>query len=54
MKKQAYEKPSMKVVKIQQQHIICTSPNGMSGQTLSTYRGGSNAVTDDDGDDALW
>ena len=26
MKKKAYEKPSMEVTKIQQQHIICTSP----------------------------
>ena len=43
----------MKVVKIQQQHIICSSPGGMSGQTLNTYCGSSNTVTDED-DDAIW
>lgn len=39
MKKQ-YEKPSMRVVRIQQQHIICTSPGGYDGQSLQ-MRGGT-------------
>lgn len=26
MKKKVYEKPTMRVVKIQQQHIVCSSP----------------------------
>ena len=30
MKKRMYEKPTMKVVKLQQQSIICTSP-GQAG-----------------------
>jgi hypothetical protein len=34
MKKQAYVKPAMKVVKIRQSSIICASPNGI--KTLST------------------
>ena len=34
MKKQAYVKPAMQVVKIRQSSIICTSPNGI--KTLST------------------
>ncbi|MBQ7509621.1 MAG: hypothetical protein IJT53_01740 [Prevotella sp.] len=37
----------------QQQHIICSSPGGMSGQTLNTYCGSSNTATDED-DDAIW
>ena len=39
MKKQ-YEKPAMRVVKIQQQHIICTSPGGLDGQNIQ-MRGGT-------------
>jgi hypothetical protein len=29
MKKKIYEKPTIEIVKLQQQHIICTSPGGM-------------------------
>ena len=54
MIKKAYEKPSMKVVKIQQHQMLCASPGGYDGQTLGTFRGGSDTVTDDDGEDALW
>ena len=35
MKKKAYEKPSMKVIKIQHQGIICTS-----GGQVQSLRGG--------------
>ena len=39
MKKQAYMKPAMRVVKIQQQHIICASPDNLDGQSLQMYDG---------------
>ena len=32
----------MRVVKIQQQHIICTSPNNLDGQPMQMYRGGTS------------
>lgn len=34
MKKQ-YEKPAMRVVKIQQQSIICASPGGYDGKSVA-------------------
>lgn len=34
MKKKAYMKPAMRVGRIQQQNIICTSPDGYDGQSL--------------------
>ena len=40
MKKQAYLKPAMQVVKIRQSCIICASPNGI--KTLSTDTESSN------------
>ena len=53
MNKQAYTKPAIRVVKIQQQQIICNSPNGYSGQTLQMHRGGtSNDQIDDE--DKVW
>lgn len=38
--KRQYEKPTMRVVKIQQQQIICTSPGGYDGQSIG-MRGGT-------------
>lgn len=32
--KRQYEKPAMRVVRIQQQHIICTSPGGYDGRSV--------------------
>ena len=52
MKKQAYMKPAMCVVKIQQQHIICTTTNGYNGRSLQ-MRGGSEDYQIDD-EDAVW
>lgn len=37
--KKAYEKPAMRVVRIQQQHIICTSPGGYDGHTVGIQGG---------------
>ena len=42
MKKQAYNKPAMRVVKTQQHHIICSSPGS---QTSIQMR---NGVIDDE------
>lgn len=36
MTKKAYMKPVMKVVKIQQQHVICASQEGMNTKLQST------------------
>ena len=47
MKKQAYMKPTMRVVKIQQQHIICTSPNGYDQQSPQMHRGSGNQIEDE-------
>ncbi len=47
MKKQ-YMKPTMRVVKIQQQQIICTSPGGYDNHSLGMQGG-----TIDDEDD-VW
>lgn len=38
--KRQYEKPAMRVVKIQQHGIICTSPGGYDSQSLQ-MRGGA-------------
>ena len=39
MKKQAYMKPTMLVVKIQQQQIICASPGSNDGKSLKMQSG---------------
>ena len=49
--KKEYLKPTMRVVKLQHQHIICTSPGGYNGQSLGTYRGSGEQITDGDEDD---
>ena len=36
MKKQ-YNKPAIRVVKMQQRHIICTSPNNYNNQSMQIY-----------------
>ena len=46
--KREYMKPTMRVVKLQHQHIICTSPGGYGGHTLGTYRGSGEQITVDD------
>ena len=48
--KKEYMKPAMRVVLIQQHHILCGSPGGYDGKSLGTYRGGEDTVTDDDED----
>ena len=45
--KKLYEKPAMRVVTIQQQHIICTSPGGYEGRGLQ-MRGGDEYQIDDE------
>ena len=47
MKKQ-YMKPAMRVVKMQQRHIICTSPGGYNGQSMKMY---NDAIDDEN---AVW
>lgn len=48
MKKQ-YMKPIMRVVKIQQQHIICSSPyNQLGSQSLQMRSGSGNQIDDED------
>ena len=47
MNKQAYMKPTVRVVTIQQQHIICTSPNGYNQQSLQMHRGSGNQIDDE-------
>ena len=49
--KREYMKPAMRVVKLQQQHIICTSPGGYNNQSLGTYRDADEKVTDSDIED---
>lgn len=39
--KKAYEKPAMRVVRIQQQHIICTSPGGYGGRSVGIQSSGT-------------
>ena len=46
--KRQYEKPTMRVVKIQQQHIICTSPGGYGDRSV-----GINSTTKIDEED-VW
>ena len=48
--KREYMKPTMRVVEIQQHHILCASPGGYGGQTLGTYRTGDDIITDGDED----
>ena len=48
MKKQ-YMKPAMRVVKMQQRHIIFTSPNNYNNQSMQIY---SNDAIDDE--NAVW
>ena len=48
MNKQAYMKPTMRVVKIHQQHIICTSPNGLDGRSLQMHSGDGNQINDEE------
>ena len=49
MKKQ-YMKPTMRVVKIQQQHIICGSPyNQQDGKSLQVYED-----TEIESEDEVW
>ena len=44
-------KPAMRVVTIQQQHIICASPSGYDGQPLQMQSGEGYQI-DDEG--AVW
>ena len=46
--KKEYMKPAMRVVKMQQRHIICTSPNNYSGQNMKMY---NDEITDEN---AVW
>ena len=49
--KREYMKPAMRVVKLQHQHIICTSPGGYGGHTLGTYRDSDEQITDGEEDE---
>ena len=49
--KRQYMKPTMKVVKIHQPHLLCGSPKGMNGRTFSTYRDTDDKITNDDPDE---
>ncbi len=42
-----YMKPTMRVVEIRHQHFICTSPDGYDNQSLGTYRGSGEEVTEE-------
>ena len=42
--KKEYMKPAMRVVKMQQRHIICTSPGGYNGQSMKMY---NDAIDDE-------
>jgi hypothetical protein len=46
MKKQ-YIKPSMTVVRLQQQHIICQSPGGYGDQNINMSSGTDNQISDE-------
>ena len=37
--KKEYMKPAMRVVKTQQQHIICSSPGGQEGRSIPMPEG---------------
>ena len=39
----------MRMVKIQQQHIICTSPNGLDGKRLLMNSGNGNQIDEEEG-----
>ena len=47
MKKQ-YMKPAMRVFKIQQRHIICSSPYDMDGKSLQMRSGSGNQINSED------
>ena len=54
MKKIEYMKPAMRMVEIQQRHIICDSPlgyDGYNGQSLGTYRNSGDEITDGEEDE---
>ena len=38
----------MTVVRLQQQHIICTSPGGYEGRGVSKYGGEGNQINNED------
>ena len=40
--KKEYMKPTMRVVRIQQQYIICTSPDGYGGRSVQMRSGEIN------------
>ena len=42
-------KPAMRVVKMQQRHIICTSPSGNDGKRMQIYK--NDAIDDEN---AVW
>jgi hypothetical protein len=47
--KKDYMIPAMRVVKIQQQHIICISTGGYNGQSVQMHRGSSeNQINDEE------
>lgn len=46
--KKEYMKPSMTVVRLQQQHIICQSPGGYEGRGIPTSSGSGNQITDEE------
>ena len=46
--KKEYIKPSMTVVRLQQQHIICQSPGGYEGRGVSTKSGDDNQINNED------
>ena len=49
--KKEYMKPTMKVVELQQHaQILAGSVGGYGGQTIGTYRGTEDIITDDDYD----
>ena len=53
MTKKDYMKPATLVVRIQQQHVICVSPNGMnntlqSKEVNSAWSRGSNSFDDEE------
>ena len=49
MNKKEYNKPAMRVVKMQQRHIICTSPGGNDGKRMQIYK--NDAIDDEN---AVW
>lgn len=47
MKKQ-YMKPTVKAVNIRQSQMLCTSPNNLSGRSISSYSGSEEQIDDPD------